>query len=215
MSDRTCTKDACDSLLVARGMCARHYQQWQQENGEPCSVEGCDRIAKAKGLCGRCYSRQRANGDPTVVKQIRGDIEARFWSWVDRRGDDECWPWTGLHVESGHAHFTVGGKRVSAHRWAYEHFVGPIPEGLTIDHVKANGCTRRDCVNFLRHLEPVTMGENTLRGDGPSAINARKTHCIHGHEFTPGNTYMEGNRRRCKQCGRERALRHYYKRKAA
>jgi hypothetical protein len=179
-------------------------------------VAGCDGIAIARGWCDKCYSRWRANGDPAVCKQIKnGDHEARFLSHVDRRGDDECWPWKSGTGGGGYAIFTINGKSLRAHRWAYEHFVGPIPPGLTIDHVKASGCTRRDCVNWVSHLEPVTQGENTLRGDGPSARNKRKTHCKYGHEFTPENTYMEGNRRRCKQCGRDKALKWYYDHKAA
>jgi hypothetical protein len=217
MKQRTCTEDDCDRPVIAKGRCTRHYQQWRKAEhaGGTCSVRTCGGPVVARGLCDTHYAHDRAYGDPLITKQIRGDIEARFWSFVDRRGDDECWPWTGLHHKSGHANFTVGGKRVPAHRWAYERFVGPIPDGLEIDHVKDNGCTRRDCVNFLRHLEPVTSRVNTLRGDSPPAQNARKTHCIHGHEFTPENTRMDGNRRRCRQCGRETALAYYHRKRAA
>lgn len=72
-------------------------------------------------------------------------------------------------------------------------------EGKTIDHL----CRNRGCVNPL-HLQAVPMRENTLRGFGPSAENARKTHCKRGHEFTPENTYLHDGRRICKQCNRDR-----------
>lgn len=179
------------------------------ERGKPCGQK-----IVARGWCNKHWNRWRKYGDPEFTKQIRGDIEARFWSHVERRGDDECWPWKSLKNENGYATFTIGGKRVSAHRWAYERFVGPIPEGLTIDHVKANGCTRRDCTNWVSHLEPVTMRENTLRSNSPSAVNARKTHCDSGHELTSDNVYIDGTRRRCRACNRARSLA-YFRRKRA
>ncbi|NVI88675.1 HNH endonuclease [Actinomadura sp. BRA 177] len=100
----------------------------------------------------------------------------------------------------------MGGKNVLAHRWAYQEFVEEIPDGLTIDHVKAWGCTSRACVR-PDHLQPVTNGENVLRGTAPTAINARKTHCVNGHEFTPENTRVCQGKRNCRTCGREWARR--------
>src|SRR5581483_10202744 len=88
-----------------------------------------------------------------------------------------------------------------AHRVVYQAFVGEIPAGYTIDHVRANGCTRTDCVNYLCHLEVVTMRENVLRGGGPSAINARLTHCREGHPFDEANTIRtRAGKRRCRTC---------------
>jgi hypothetical protein len=86
-----------------------------------------------------------------------------------------------------------------AHRWSYEHFVGPIPEGLHIDHL----CRVRRCVN-PDHLEPVTPKENYLRGEGPTARNSTKTHCKYGHKFDKSNTSVYGGRRHCNECGRRR-----------
>jgi hypothetical protein len=68
---------------------------------------------------------------------------------------------------------------------------------LKLDHLCRNpACVRPD------HLEAVTARENTLRGIGPTAVNALKTHCVHGHEFTPENTRMKGIRRVCRECQR-------------
>lgn len=89
------------------------------------------------------------------------------------------------------------GKVVRAHRAAYELERGPIPAGLELDHLCRTPC----CVNPY-HLEPVTRRENQRRGMGPTGINARKTHCLRGHEFTPENTYLlpNGAGRSCKAC---------------
>lgn len=118
-----------------------------------------------------------------------------FWSRVVRT--ESCWLWTGSHDEDGYGSYgrTNGSSR--AHRIAYELCIGPIPEGLTIDHL----CRVRNCVNPA-HLEPVDNRTNVLRGVGHTAINARKTHCKRGHRFTPENTYIEPARgvRVCRKC---------------
>jgi hypothetical protein len=132
---------------------------------------------------------------------IRGDDEARFWSHVDRRGPEDCWPWTAGTDRWGYGQFRVEGRLWPAHRWAFHHFVRPVPAALTIDHVKAWGCTRTDCVNYLAHIEVVPGVENTLRGNGVCAINKRKTHCKRGHPFSPSNTLIRTDGSRyCRTC---------------
>ena len=114
-----------------------------------------------------------------------------------------CWQWTGFISDKGYGIFYLGAEKVNAHRWFYELIVGPIPEGLVIDHL----CRNRACVRPA-HLEPVTNEENTLRGVGPAAMNAAKTTCQAGHQFTVFYRSENGgarSSRRCRVCERSRA----------
>ncbi|WP_227412199.1 HNH endonuclease signature motif containing protein [Cryobacterium sp. BB736] len=123
-------------------------------------------------------------------------------------GDNGCIEWTGGLNGVGYGQFYLGRKlspntgKGYAHRWAYEHYVGPIPEGMHLDHL----CRNRKCVN-PEHLEPVTLRENLLRGIGPSAVHAKKTHCPAGHEYAGDNLYNHPTKimRVCRTCGRARA----------
>jgi hypothetical protein len=95
-------------------------------------------------------------------------------------------------------------KLLKAHRVTYALVKGPIPAGLQLDHL----CRNTSCVN-PNHLEAVTTRENTMRSTGLSALNAKKTHCLRGHEFTPENTYVKrgDGARVCRQCAAERTRR--------
>jgi hypothetical protein len=108
--------------------------------------------------------------------------------------DSDCWLWQGVTHETGYALINVKNTTRRAHRVAYEAFVGPIPDGLTLDHL----CRVRHCVNPA-HLEPVTMRENLMRGDSPAAVNVRKTHCPKGHPYSGDNLYVFKGRN-CRTC---------------
>jgi hypothetical protein len=122
---------------------------------------------------------------------------ARFWPKVDRRGDSECWPWQGSIGTKGYGNFRLEGSAPHAHRAAYLLLVGPIPNGLTIDHL----CRNRFCVNPA-HLEPVSIAVNVLRGSGTAAQNRRKTVCLRGHKFDEANTRWYRGKRYCRACVR-------------
>lgn len=128
--------------------------------------------------------------------------EERFWAKVEKTAT--CWLWKGARTSHGYGTFVVDGRRRSkkygmAHRVAYELVVGPIPAGLTIDHL----CRVPACVN-PKHLEPVSMSVNVLRGDAPTknaALNLAKTHCPQGHPYSGANLYVyPDGRRGCRKC---------------
>ena len=131
--------------------------------------------------------------------------EIRFWAKVNKNGPianpklDRCWIWTGAKNDDGYGAFTpiIPRPQLRAHRYAYELTIGPIPSGLTLDHL----CFVRHCVR-PSHLEPATSRANILRGQGRAAVNARKTHCIRGHELSGGNLIFNSktSSRHCRIC---------------
>lgn len=106
-----------------------------------------------------------------------------------------CWEWGGALDQHGYGTFRSRGVGYKAHRAVYALLVEPPDPTLDLDHL----CRNRKCVNPA-HLEPVSRRENVLRGNTIAAMHAAKTHCIHGHEFTPENTYRIGVWRKCKKC---------------
>lgn len=168
-----------------------------RKKDDPCAAQGCTSTqVHARGLCQRHYRRMRSTGSLTLPD--RPTAEARFLAKVVKVPSG-CWLWTAARHRDGYGAFRLPeGALVKAHIWAYEQYVGTIPEGLQLDHL----CRVRECVNPA-HLEPVTQRENILRGEAPSAQNSKKTHCPAGHPYDKANTHLRrGGGRGCRACWR-------------
>lgn len=170
--------------------------------------------------CGQAFERDVVNPTQPPVRcadccyvRDSATLESRFWSRVNKDGPvpdyrpelGPCWLWTG-GLNQGYGRLVISHRPyrvVPAHQFAYEMIVGPVSEGLELDHL----CRVRACVR-PEHLEAVTHRVNVLRGESPMAEHATKTHCPRGHAYTPDNTWLQerqgGVSRKCKQCDRDR-----------
>lgn len=136
-----------------------------------------------------------------------GRHQLKLEELYERGRDEDCWPWLGPITKHGYGR--KSRCNVSAHRLVWEKERGPIPPGLFIDHI----CRNRRCVN-PNHLRPVTPRINSIENSvSPAAINAAKTHCCRGHEFTEENTAIICGVRQCRICLRVKLQRRHQARK--
>lgn len=187
--------------------------------GPPCMVDGCDSASTKRGYCCRHYTRWLRHGDPTagLTFRVKGPILERLLAKVDKNGPipeyapelGPCWIWTGavLNKRSSHPYgqLNVSGRPNLTHRLMYEQMVGPIPDGLELDHLcRVPACCRPS------HLEAVTHRENMRRSVGWPGMKARQTHCKRGHLFDEANTRIDkdGNRQ-CRACAHMHDLNRY------
>lgn len=184
-----------------------------------CLIDGCARAQKARGWCPMHYHRWQRHGDPTIAA-VRRRVYASLpiLTRLMRRTVYEangCLTWHGKRDAQGYGRIEVRtgpgeGRTAQTHRVAYEALVGPIPDGLQLDHLCRNtGCWRPD------HLEPVTCRENLLRGNTFQARNASKTQCVNGHPFTDENTIKRKTGRGCRACQRKHLADHRARQRAA
>lgn len=175
-SGRSCSIDDCPDPAFGRGWCQRHYAIWRthgdplhpiqrrRRQGPHCSESGCPEKPRGNGLCQKHGYRMARYG---TTQEPR---ERRFWDKVNKNGPisarrpdlGPCWVWTGyIAPRTGYGQFGLkAGVTRLVHRIAYEMLVGPIPDGMVLDHL----CSRRECV-AVHHLQPVTPRENIKRGE--------------------------------------------------
>ncbi len=174
-----------------------------------CSIEPCGKPAASRGLCNNHYRRLLRYGDPLGGKPTPLAFPENLLARMEPQPNG-CIHYTGALDKDGYGQLKIRGKQVKAHRAAYEHFVGPIPGGLTVDHECHNSdetciggpsCLHRRCVN-PEHLAPASRAENLVASPNTwGGRNARKTHCPKGHEYTPENTYVNSRGARvCRIC---------------
>ena len=201
MQHRTCSVEGCDwaprgSQRLKRGLCPTHYEH-DRTASSVCREPDCRKQAKAShGWCWGHYERWRKTGDPQgEVVWHQGETTAdRLMKKVEWAGD--CWHWRGHIASNGYGKGSDGW----AHRLVYEALVGPVPDGLELDHL----CRVRRCVN-PDHLQPVTRKVNLNR----SALVGKNSHprseCKRGHPRTPENVYVyPSGQRDCRPCQRIR-----------
>lgn len=127
-----------------------------------CSVDGCERKVHGRGWCNKHYKRWSAHGDPAalLIARHEGDVQRRFWAKVDKT--ETCWNWCAAIIRNGYGSYLIAGnKTVLAHRFSYELSIGPIPDGMEIDH----RCHNRRCVN-PDHLRTVSHKQNAENHQG-------------------------------------------------
>lgn len=161
----------------------------------------CGRPIAYGGRCTMHYQRERHKHRPRQRLPFPDSIYHRI-----TKLPNGCVIWTGVPDLAHYAGVRGEGKLKRAHQWVWEHHIGPVPDGKVLDHTCHNEdpdcpagleCMHRLCIR-LDHLEPVTIGENVLRGNGPAAQQARQTHCKWGHELPP---YVgDGKKRECRMC---------------
>lgn len=143
-------------------------------------------------------------------------LEAQLRARIPEQRDG-CWPWPGNKTRGGYGVIRTGlpngpGDRQYVHRASYEMFVGPIPNGMQIDHL----CRNRACFNPA-HLDVVNNRTNFLRGNHPSAVGRRNRRCRNDlHDMTGDNVMIikRDGSRRCKACYQECQRRRQQKQRA-
>ena len=162
MSKRTCSIDGCEGPVSARGWCNKHYKRWnaygsptRERPKKVCGVEGCDSPHLANGYCQTHNYRNQAHGDPLAGRPSPNiHPHDALDKYTEVEGD--CLVWVRGVDSNGYGAISYQGKRLAAHRVAWERLNGPIPTGMVLDHV----CWTRRCVK-VSHMRLATRAQNS------------------------------------------------------
>lgn len=178
------------------------YQQLNDSNNESNAVPVAQDSHNASTTPFYTDSQQYITSDTRrrikEIPELSAIDLARFWSRVEVKSDGECWIWTGAKALASPYSpdiFYGNFRGLKVHRIAYSILVGPIPNGLTIDHVKSNGCTSTLCCNPA-HLEAITQTEQVNRRDAGKIDENGMTRCKWGHPRP------RGRKAKCAVCAR-------------
>ena len=135
---------------------------------------------------------------------MTGPEQERFWAKVNKDGPGGCWLWTGSRNirRGGYGQFKLRGRTRRAHIVAFEELIGPVPDGMQLDH----RCNVTDCVRPASdHVRPEAAPDNNARSNSRSAVAARATVCPNGHPYDGENLYRRPDgRRECRTCSTQR-----------
>lgn len=179
--NESCSISTCDREHHARGYCTMHYQRWKR-HGDPlytqkfardytCVAPGCDNPGDSLKLCTKHYQRMVHHGSLEVESPSFETPEESFDYRTKWAGD--CLIWTG-RKHRGYGRMWVDGKETLSHRYAWQRTIGPIPEGIEIDHM----CHNRACVN-VKHLRLASKSQNQQNRRGPSPTGSSGVRNVH------------------------------------
>ena len=181
MARSICSVSTCSKFAAGRGLCMTHYRRLLRTGdvkpnvpiAEPfnkpfCKIDGCERKAHPHQFCAMHLRRFQRYGDPLIAdhEKVARDAKTRFLAKITIAG--ECWLWTASRDYLGYGRFK-NERTLTAHRFSYELYYGPIPEGMHVCHK----CDVRHCVN-PNHLFLGTHQDN-MRDMMDKRINSRKT----------------------------------------
>lgn len=194
-------------------VCGRTFHSYPSHSDRPTCSRSCGNRKVWQDPDYRRRMSEIRKGKPSCLKgrmidRKPQDVLRRFWSKVEKT--TSCWIWKGTHFSKGYGAFSITlgkyrSKNVLAHRFSYALVRGPILNNLQIHHI----CNNTLCVNPA-HLEAVSLKENVLRGNGITALNARKVFCKNGHLLQGENLYIKPSGLRiCRICRRELDRKYY------